>query len=83
MADHGPSQQVVDEILDRLSNDNDFREQVLGDPVSAFKPYGITIDPATIPFARKLPTRADLESARASHANTIRTQCEAMLFILK
>lgn len=78
-----PSQQAIDEIIDRLINDNDFREQVLGDPVAAFKPYGITIDPKDIPFARKLPTRADLESARASHANTIRTQCHAMLFILK
>lgn len=83
MVDSGPSQQVIDEILDRLTNDSDFREQVLGDPISAFKPYGITIDPSNIPFTRKLPSRAELTEARSNHAQTLRTQCYMIFFIAK
>lgn len=83
MVDHGPSQQVIDEILDRLINDNEFREQVLGDPIAAFKPYGIVIDPQNVPLVRKLPSRDELVKARAQHADTLRGQAYMILFILK
>lgn len=83
MVEGGPSQQVIDEILDRLTNDNAFREQVLGDPISAFKPYGLVIDPKNVPFARKLPSPDELAKARANHADTIRNQCHMVIFIAK
>lgn len=55
-----PSDESVLQVLDRLSKDNDFREQFLGDPAGALKAYGIDVDTTKIPAVRKLPSREEM-----------------------
>lgn len=56
----------LDALLDRLSTDDAFREHLLGDPASALKEYGLSIDPAALPAARKLPSKDELKQARGA-----------------
>ncbi len=50
----------LDSLLDRLSTDDAFREKMLGDPVSALAEHGITVDPASVPASRQLPSKEAL-----------------------
>ncbi len=54
----------IDAILDRLATDDQFREQMLGDPVGALGSMGITIDPADVPAVRSLPSKDSLQADR-------------------
>jgi putative modified peptide len=54
----------IDAILDRLATDDQFREQMLGDPVGTFGAMGVTIDPADIPVVRSLPSKESLQADR-------------------
>lgn len=56
----------LDALLDRLSHDDAFREKVLGDPAGALKEYGLEVDPAALPKARTLPSKADLKQSRSA-----------------
>lgn len=56
----------LDSLLDRLSTDDAFREKMLGDPVSALAEHGITVDPATVPAVRQLPSKEALVRDRAT-----------------
>ena len=59
-----PTQAQLDALLERLSHDDAFREQVLGDPASALKEYGLQVDPAALHKARKLPSKEELKASR-------------------
>lgn len=63
-----PSSDVVHKILDRLSSDQAFREQMLGDPASALASYNLEVDPAKIPAVRRLPSASDLADMRQQTA---------------
>lgn len=52
----------IDALLNKLANDNDFRESLLGDPVGTLATLGITVDPASIPPVRSLPSKASLQA---------------------
>jgi putative modified peptide len=63
----------IDTLLDKLTNDNDFRERLLGDPVGTLGSLGITVDPAAIPAVRSLPSQASLKadsSAAKAHLSS-------------
>jgi len=51
-------------VLDKLANDDDFREQMLGDPVGALASIGITLDPAHVPDVRALPSKETIAADR-------------------
>jgi putative modified peptide len=51
-------------MLDRLSNDDAFREKMLGDPVAGLAEYGFKADPKDIPDVRRLPSKKDLVAQR-------------------
>lgn len=59
-----PSSDVVHKILDRLSSDQEFREQMLGDPASALGSYNLEVDPDRIPAVRRLPSASALADMR-------------------
>ncbi len=53
------TQEHASTLLDKLANDDAFREQLLGDPVSAMASIGVKVDPATVPAVRRLPSKAE------------------------
>jgi putative modified peptide len=55
-----------DEILDRLANDDQFREQMLGDPVGTLGALGVVIDPALVPAVRSLPSKDSLQKDKTA-----------------
>jgi putative modified peptide len=54
------SNDAVAKVLGLLSSDQGFREQMLGDPVGALQPHGITVDPADVPAVRSLPSMTEI-----------------------
>lgn len=69
MIKKSPSSDEVRKILHRLATDDDFREQMLGDPVSALKPYGVEVDPTQVPAVRTLPSKDQVGAISAQAAN--------------
>ena len=55
-----PSSDAVAKVLEALSTDQSFREQMLGDPVAALKSHGIEVNPADVPATRSLPSMGDV-----------------------
>ncbi|MEO5625716.1 MAG: NHLP-related RiPP peptide [Dokdonella sp.] len=78
-----PSAETVGTVFDRLTNDQDFREQMLGDPVSALKPYGIDVDPQQLPVVRKLPSKDALAQARSQILGDPMGNVGIFIFLLK
>ncbi|WP_395679841.1 NHLP-related RiPP peptide [Dokdonella sp.] len=60
----GASNDAVAKVLEMLSTDQAFREQMLGDPASALKPFGISVDPSAVPSVRSLPSMTDIAKIR-------------------
>ncbi len=56
--------EVTRKLIDKLSTDDAFREQMLGDPVAAMASVGVTVDPAQVPAKRSLPPKAVLAANR-------------------
>ncbi|HEU4663772.1 MAG TPA: NHLP-related RiPP peptide [Dokdonella sp.] len=56
----------LDQLLDRLGTDDQFREKFLGDPASALAEHGVQVDPASVPAVRSLPSKDALQSQRAA-----------------
>jgi putative modified peptide len=59
-----PANETVKAVLDLLATNHDFREQMLGDPVSALKSHGIEVDPDKVPAVRRLPSMAEVAKVR-------------------
>lgn len=55
-----PSSDAVAKVLESLSTNQAFREQMLGDPVGALKAHGIEVNPADVPATRSLPSMAEV-----------------------
>lgn len=60
--------ETVDKILERLSSDQDFREQFIGDPAGALKQFGVEVDPDKVPAVRKLPPKEQFARIRQQAA---------------
>ena len=55
------SQDNARKLLQRLAEDNAFRERMQADPIAAFAEYGFVIDPAIAPHRIELPTRYEID----------------------
>ena len=62
MADTHFSDDATRTLLDKLANDDEFREQMLGNPTLALHSIGINVDPQLVPAVRKLPSKADIRA---------------------
>ncbi len=62
MTDPTPDQ--IDKILERLQNDDQFRDQFLADPVGALGSMGVTIDPTQVSSSRTLASPDDIQKIR-------------------
>lgn len=78
-----PSSETIGTVLDRLTTDHDFREQMLGDPVSALKPYGIEVDPQHVPAVRQLPSKDALAKVRGQMLADPMGNVGIFIFLLK
>lgn len=79
---HAPlDHDTAHKLLDKLANDSDFREHVLGDPVGAMAKLGVTVDPATVPHKRALPSKAEVK-ANLEALHTKLTSKAGMIFFL-
>ncbi|MGN6519701.1 MAG: hypothetical protein ACTHK2_09790 [Dokdonella sp.] len=60
MIQAAPSNDAIAKMLQALSTSPEAREQMLGDPISALKSYGIEADPANVPVVRALPSMEEV-----------------------
>lgn len=56
--------EIVDTLLDKLSSDDQFREQFLGNPALVLHTLGVSVDPAQVPAVRKLPSKESIKQNR-------------------
>lgn len=79
---HAPlDHDTAHQLLDKLANDSDFREQLLGDPVGAMAKLGVSVDHATVPHQRALPSTAEVK-ANLEALHTKLTSKAGMVFFL-
>ena len=62
MADTHFSDDATHTLLHKLANDDEFREQMLGNPTLALHSIGIQVDPQLVPAVRKLPSKAEIQA---------------------
>jgi putative modified peptide len=72
----------LSKILDQLSSDDQFREAMLGDPVSALARHGVKVDPSSVPTVRCLPSKDALRGQRDALKNKIEGKAGLALFLL-
>ncbi|MEP7043757.1 MAG: NHLP-related RiPP peptide [Dokdonella sp.] len=78
-----PSNDAVAKVLQQLSTDHDFREQMLGDPAAALRPHGIAVDAAAVPATRSLPSMAEVAKIHQQFlANPQDTSCIAVFIVI-
>ncbi|MBY0239583.1 MAG: NHLP-related RiPP peptide [Burkholderiaceae bacterium] len=80
MANFNPGD--LDTLLDKLSSDDAFREQMLGNPAQALAGIGLNIDPAQIPAIRTLPSKDALAADRATIQAKLDSAAGALPFFL-
>ncbi len=78
-----PSKQTVATVFDRLATDQAFREQMLGDPAAALKPYGIEVDSQKVPAVRKLPSKDALATVKNQLLEDPAGKVGLFIFLLK
>lgn len=78
-----PSPQALHKVLDLLATSHEFREQMLGDPVSAFRAHGVEIDASQIPAVRRLPPMQEIAAIHKEHFTDPMDKVCVMVFLLK
>lgn len=78
-----PSPEALHKVLDLLSTDHGFREQMLGDPASALKAHGIEVDPAQVPAVRRLPPMDEIAKIHEEHFKDPMDKVCIAVFLLK
>ncbi len=56
--------EAVDTLLDKLSTDDTFREQFLGNPGVVLATLGVPVDHSQVPAVRKLPSKEAIKANR-------------------
>lgn len=78
-----PSPAALHEILDLLATSHEFREHMLGDPVSAFGAHGVEVDPQQVPAVRKLPPMQEVARIHKEHFDDPMDKVCVFIFLLK
>lgn len=83
MTQGATSNEAIGRVLDQLATDRDYREQMLGDPVSAFKVHGIDMDPSNVPTVRSLPSMDEIAKIRDDFkADPMGRSCIAVFMVV-
>jgi putative modified peptide len=72
----------LDIVLSRLTNDDDFRERLLCNPVATLASIGIAIDPALVPAERILPSKERIVTDQHAIAETLGSTKNMVIFLL-
>ena len=78
-----PSPAALHKVLDLLATSHEFREQMLGDPVSALKAHGIEVDASQIPAVRRLPPMHEVAAIHKEHFEDPMGRVCIQVFLLK
>jgi putative modified peptide len=77
---HSPD--AVNNLLDKLANDDDFRAQLLAQPGEALASLGIAAAPGDIPDVRTLPSKDVIQANREAMQEKLGSPVAMALFIL-
>ncbi len=69
-------------VLDKLANDDGFRERLLGDPVGALGDLGIALHPEQVPAVRSLPSKASISADQSALQSKLESTDTMVLFLL-
>lgn len=69
-------------LLDKLANDDGFREHLLGDPVGAMATVGVKVDPTSVPHVRKLPSKQEIQANAAAMKEKLHGKEGMVFFVL-
>lgn len=69
-------------VLDKLASDDQFREQLLGNPVKALGDLGITLDPAHVPAVRSLPSKDSIAADQSALHSKLASSDTMVIFLL-
>lgn len=75
--------EIVDNLLDRLASDDQFREQFLGNPALVLHTLGVNVDPAQVPAVRRLPSKAVLKANREAIKSKLNGQLGLWIFLVE
>lgn len=75
--------EVVDSLLDKLSTDDHFREQFLGNPALVLHTLGVDVDPAQVPSVRHLPSKEAIKSNREAIKAKLTGQLGLWIFLVE
>ncbi|HBK56257.1 MAG TPA: putative modified peptide [Xanthomonadales bacterium] len=75
--------EIVDTLLDRLSSDDQFREQFLGNPALVLHTLGVSVDPAQVPAVRRLPSKEVLKANREAIKSKLNGQLGLWIFLVE
>jgi len=81
MAKSSVTPEQLDEILNRLSTDDAYREHFLGNPVSALAQHGVEVHPDDVPAVRSLPSKESLVNDREAIKTQIGGNTAMMFFV--
>lgn len=77
---HTPAE--LSTVLDKLASDDQFREQLLGDPVKALADLGITLDPSHVPAVRSLPSKDSIAADQSALHSKLVSSDRMVIFLL-
>jgi putative modified peptide len=75
--------EVVDHLLDKLSSDDQFREQFLGNPHLTLANLGVPVDHGQIPSIRRLPSKDAIKSNREALKTKLSGQAGLAVFLVE
>lgn len=75
--------EIVDTLLDKLSSDDQFREQFLGNPALVLHTLGVSVDPAQVPAARRLPPKDAIRQNRDAIRSKLAGQAGLAIFLVE
>lgn len=74
--------EIVDQLLAKLSTDDEFREQFLGNPALVLHTMGINVDPAQVPAIRHLPSKDSIKANQAAIKAKLSGQMGMAVFLI-
>jgi putative modified peptide len=75
--------EIVDELLDKLSSDDQFREQFLGNPALVLHTMGVDVDASQVPAIRRLPSKESLKANRDAIKAKVTGKAGLMWFLVE
>lgn len=73
---------LVDQLLDKLATDDQFRARLIADPIGVLHDMGLEGDASDIPAIRQLPSKAVILANRAAIKSKLTSTDDLIYFFL-